>query len=354
MDIFSVFSFFLSFLLLLTQMLTKRLSLVILFFYFHEIFAWGPVGHSLVARLAQSELTSSTKQWLNHYIPWDSSNDLSRVASWPDAILYPDSNPFNFNQWQWSRELHFVNIPPWNCQYLPSRDCVNDRCIEGALKNYSQRLIDPGLDYIQQQQALFFLVHFLGDIHQPLHSGFKNDFGGNAVKGFFLNGTNLTNLHSSWDVEIIAARIDRYFQSNVNLYYDYLKVLMDTLVINETYNDYRSWIMEDVGYVCGQVYLDDQQIRLNVSVNFTLGENYFRRNWPVVDHRLAQGGRRLANLLNRLVEHRSSMKLPPHIQALIVVLCIEILVVILAVSGFFFVRKQWLTKTDTLISEQSE
>lgn len=333
-------------------MITIRLSL--LFLFFQQITAWGPVGHSLVARLAQSDLTSTTKQWLNHYIPWGLSNDLSRIASWPDSIIYPDSNPFDSKKWQWSRELHFINIPPWNCRYLPSRDCINDRCIEGALKNYSQRLIDPQLDYIQQQQALFFLVHFLGDIHQPLHSGFKNDFGGNAVKGYFLNGTNLTNLHSIWDVEIIGTRIDRYFQSNVNLYYDYLKNLMNTLVINETYNDYQSWITEDIGYVCGQIYLDDNLNRLNVSVNFTLGENYFLRNWPVVDQRLAQGGRRLANLLNHLVEHRSSMKLPPHIQALIIVGCIELLVVILAALGFFFTRKQWMTKNEMLITEQPE
>lgn len=333
-------------------MLHTRLFLLILFF--QEALAWGPVGHSLVARLAQSELSSSTKQWLNHYISWGLSNDLSRIASWPDSILYPDSNPFDYNQWQWSRELHFVNIPTWNCQYLPSRDCVNDRCIEGALKNYSHRLIDNNLDYIQQQQALFFLVHFLGDIHQPLHSGFKSDFGGNAVKGHFLNGTNLTNLHSIWDVEIIAARIDRYFQSNVNLYYDYLKVLMDDLIVNETYNDYQSWINEDVGYVCGQVYLDDNHLRLNVSVNFTLGEKYFNRNWPIIDHRLAQGGRRLANLLNRLVEHRSSLKLPPHIQALILVVCIEIFIIILAGIGFFVYRKQYITNNSTLLTEQSE
>jgi hypothetical protein len=144
---------------------------------------WGPIGHSLVARLAQSQLNSPTNDWINNYIPWDLSDDLSAIASWPDIILYVNTNPLDYTSWQWSRELHFINIPDWICEYNPTRDCLNNRCIEGALKNYSQRLIDNNSDYVQQQEALFFLVHFLGDIHQPLHSGFKGDFGGNNVKG---------------------------------------------------------------------------------------------------------------------------------------------------------------------------
>lgn len=149
------------------------------------IHGWGPIGHSLVARLAQSQLNSSVNNWIQNYIPYNSFGDLSTIASWPDIILYPDSNPISFTDWQWSRELHFINIPDWVCEYNHTRDCLNNRCIEGALKNYSQQLTDKNRDYVQQQQALFFLVHFLGDIHQPLHSGFKGDFGGNNVKGKF-------------------------------------------------------------------------------------------------------------------------------------------------------------------------
>jgi hypothetical protein len=135
----------------------------------------------------------------------------------------------------------------------------------------------------------------------------------------------------------------------VNLYYDYLK----SLVMNETSNDYKSWIDESIKYVCEQIYLDDNNIKLNVSLNFTLGENYFNRNWPIVDQRLAQGGHRLAILLNRLVEHRSSLKLSPHIQALIVVLCIEFVIGILAGIFFFVFRKHYITRNnDVLISSE--
>jgi hypothetical protein len=149
----------------------------------HESHAWGAIGHALVARLAQSQLTNITNQWITSYLPATSGNNLSTIASWPDLILYPDSNPFEYQFWQWSRELHYINTPDWNCTYIPSRDCRADRCIEGALKNYSHRLINENSDFVDRQQALFFLVHFLGDIHQPLHVGFRNDQGGNTIKG---------------------------------------------------------------------------------------------------------------------------------------------------------------------------
>ncbi|CAF0778788.1 unnamed protein product [Rotaria sordida] len=316
-------------------------------------FGWGPIGHSLVARLAQSQLESSTNRWIYNYIPTNLSGNLSAISSWPDIILYPDTNPFDYHKWQWSRQLHFVNIPDWNCKYISTRDCLNNRCIEGALKNYSQRLIDNNCDYVQQQQALFFLVHFLGDVHQPLHCGFKGDFGGNNVKGFFFNGTNLTNLHTIWDVDIINIRINRHFQSDVNLYYEYLKSLMfnQSLLINETYNDYKTWIDESVSYVCQQVYFDDNNIKLNVSLNFKLGEKYFNRNWPLIDQRLAQAGHRLASLLNQLAKNQSSRKLPPDTQALIIVLCVELAIGIFAALSVYLYKRRKNTKHDVLMSE---
>jgi hypothetical protein len=116
-------------------------------------------------------------------------------------------------------------------------------------------------------------------------------------------------------------------------------------------NDYKTWIEESIGYVCNQVYLDDNNIKLNVSLNFTLGENYFNRNWPLIDQRLAQAGHRLALLLNQLVEHRSSTKLSPAIQALIIVLCIEFIIGVLVVIGVYLYKRHNNIKTDILISE---
>ncbi|CAF3132987.1 unnamed protein product [Rotaria sp. Silwood2] len=336
------------------------------------VFGWGPIGHSLVAHLAQSQLDSSTNNWIYNYIPSDLSGNLSAIASWPDIILYRDTNPLDYTNWQWSRELHFINTPDWNCEYISTRDCLNNRCVEGALKNYSQRLIDNNCDYVQQQQALFFLVHFVGDVHQPIHCGFKGDSNGkkiigkltlffifslnlvlNFFLGFFFNGENLTYLHKIWDTEIINVRINRHFQSDVNLYYEYLKSLIfnQFLLINETYNDYKIWIDESVDYVCKQVYFDDNNIKLSVSRNFALGEKYFNRNWPLIDQRLAQAGCRLASLLNQLAKNRSSRKLPPNIQILFIVLFSGLAIGIFAALSVYLYKRQKNKEYDSLTPE---
>jgi hypothetical protein len=107
-------------------------------------------------------------------------------------------------------------------------------------------------------------------------------------------------------------------------------MINQSLIINEIYDDYQIWIKENINYVCTQVYLDDNNIKLNVSTNFTLGENYFNKNWPIIDQRLAQAGRRLALLLDHLYQRRSTTKYSPAIQAVITVLSIQLVICILA------------------------
>jgi hypothetical protein len=147
---------------------------------------WGATGHSLVAKIAQTTLTSDSKQFVRDHLPWFTAGDLSMVGSWADTILYPDTDPVDYLNWQWSKELHYVNTPDWVCNYDRNRDCDwagGQRCIDGAIQNYTKRLADTQQDDIQRQEALKFLVHFIGDIHQPLHGGFAGDRGGNSIRG---------------------------------------------------------------------------------------------------------------------------------------------------------------------------
>lgn len=160
--------------------------------------------------------------------------------------------------------------------------------------------------------------------------------------GFFLNGTNQTNLHSIWDEQIINYRLQRYFQSDVQLYFNYLSTLMlsQSILINETATDYQRWINESIFYVCNEVYFDDNHEKMNVSKNFTLGEEYFSRTWPIVDQRLARAGLRLSILLNQLSTHRSKRKLSPDMEALIIALCTGITIgLVLGILLYFLGRR---------------
>ncbi len=158
------------------------LSVLFLFEIFVYVHGWGPIGHSIVVRLAQSQLNDSAAEWIRSLTPWHWNGNLSAMASWADDILYPDANPTGYGNWQWSRPLHFINTPDWKCDYKAERDCAHEVCIAGAVRNYTKRL-ENEWNEIQEKEALYFLIHYMGDIHQPLHTAFSTDRGGNNVRG---------------------------------------------------------------------------------------------------------------------------------------------------------------------------
>jgi len=93
--------------------------------------------------------------------------------------------------------LHYVNSPPDSDGYDAQRDCADGCCVVGAIEHYADVLHDPTTPRPLKIEALKFLVHFVGDVHQPMHAGYERDKGGNDVKVWFFD--NNTNLHSLWD-----------------------------------------------------------------------------------------------------------------------------------------------------------
>ncbi|CAF0886502.1 unnamed protein product [Adineta steineri] len=315
---------------------------VVLFETFIYVYGWGPAGHSTIVRLAQSQLSDTAPEWILSLTPWHWHGNLSALASWADDILYPNTNPTGYDNWQWSRPLHYINIPDWSCNYNHERDCVGDICVSGAIKNYTKRL-ETELDDIQQREALYFLIHFVGDIHQPLHTGFASDRGGNDVKGHYMNGTYLTNLHSLWDSGLLTTRLHRDFHSNASLYYDHIYKLMINLPSEDNDNNIEQWIDDNIKIVCEHIYFDENNITMNATANFTLGEVYYNRSISIIEQRLARGGRRLGVLLNQLAKTRPQKssdqknKLSSSTIALIVILVVEGILAI-AVGIIFFIR----------------
>ncbi|CAF3313316.1 unnamed protein product [Rotaria socialis] len=331
--------------------LTHWLLLALFCDTYPHVNGWGRVGHSITVRLAQSQLVDSAPDWIRSLTPWHWNGNLSAMSSWADSILSENNNPTGYANWQWSRILHYVNIPDLSCDYQPERDCINDQCILGAIKNYTRRLVTEH-DHIQQEEALYFLIHFLGDIHQPLHTGFRGDRGGNSVVGTFMNETSRTNLHFLWDVGLIEVRLEKDFQQNTSLYYDYIYQLM----INQTSqidDNLEPLNEQNINLICSQIYFDENNVTMNASTNFTLGEIYYQRNIPIVEQRLVDGGRRLGALLNRLAKTRSQQpsdkkpKLCSGTIALIVILCLE---GVLAIIGGVLIWLRFKNKLSTTYS----
>ncbi|CAF5034767.1 unnamed protein product, partial [Rotaria sp. Silwood1] len=91
--------------------------------------------------------------------------------------------------------------------------------------------------------------------------------------------------------------------------------------------------------------------KLDVSRNFILGEKYFNRNWPLIDQRLTQAGRRLASLLNQLDKNQSSKKLPSNILTHIIVLCIVLSLGIIVSLSVYLYRRHRKGQYDAMTSE---
>jgi len=175
-------------------------------------------------------------------------------------------------------------------------------------------LIHPYL-FDQENEALKFLIHFVGDIHQPLHVGFTTDRGGNSFEGKFNN--KKVNLHEIWDTSIVAERIDNDFSGNQSLYLDFLLTQIQgpwssqangwsTCIQPTTYFDCSGeWAVESIGAACDYSYVEADGVT-HIETGFDLGDDYYNRNMPIVEFQIAKAGVRLATILNALFANTRS------------------------------------------------
>lgn len=155
-------------------------------------FAWGAQGHRLVAHVAETRLEPAAKAEVERLLALEPGATLASVAPWADQVRATDPD-----LGRRSARWHYINMGEDGCIYDHARHCPDDNCVIEALKAQSVRLGDRTLADAERLQALKFVVHLAGDIHQPLHAGYGHDKGGNTYQLQF-NGRG-TNLHSLWD-----------------------------------------------------------------------------------------------------------------------------------------------------------
>jgi len=193
-----------------------------------SILAWGAVGHEIVAVIAEIHLFPSTKEQLKTLIP---KGSLAPIASWADKIKFAN---------RWSSSLHYANsvddYPPERCSFPGKSGWTDDRNIFSAIGNYTDRLSDSRLSTTQRSDALKFLVHFIGDLHQPLHIAGR-DKGGNGDPVMW--GGRHTNLHSLWDGLLIARALRDLHNYTQPLPSDQIEDVLKGAI----YDSYVRWII---------------------------------------------------------------------------------------------------------------
>lgn len=153
-------------------------------------FAWGKTGHRVVAALADAQLSGLARAHIREII--GSAETLDEAATWPDEMR---SAPGQF--WQkTSTPFHYVTLNGVIYDHAPAESDALE-----ALQKYTATLRDPNASLADKQLALRFVVHLVGDLHQPLHVGKCCDKGGNEVKVKWFGKD--TNLHSVWDSSLV-------------------------------------------------------------------------------------------------------------------------------------------------------
>lgn len=119
--------------------------------------AWGPLGHSIVAALAQRHLSPAAEAEVERLLAADHTTQLADVASWPDQI---QDDPAQATLWQQTRKLHYINFRGGpGCDYVPPRDCRDGECITAGLAHYVEILKDKSQSDAARLAALKFVVH---------------------------------------------------------------------------------------------------------------------------------------------------------------------------------------------------
>ena len=261
-----------------TRILKKIFIAVFFIFGIAEASAWGVTGHRVVAEIAENHLTNRAKRKLKKLI---GKQKLAYWANWPDNVR-------NSPEWKNTSTWHYVNIPPQETkeQFIEQLKNNNKPNIYTAIQNVKGIIVDKNTPDADREIYLRFLVHFLGDMMQPMHTGREEDLGGNLIKIQFFKKD--TNLHSLWD----SGLIDNTKYS----YTEYARVL--DVKSKEEIKQIQSGSLEDWFYESHQAA---NQLYASVKPGENYSYDYQQQYNALLERQLLHAGLRLAKILNEVL-----------------------------------------------------
>ena len=247
--------------------------IIITIFITSLLFPWGKTGHRITGEVAEAHLTEKAKIEIAKIL---SDPSLANASTWADEMR-PNPDFQKYSTW------HYANMP------LDKRYSEHPQSKKGdivqAIKLCKAKLRNPNVSKNEKAFHLRFLVHLVGDIHQPLHVGRGDDRGGNDIKVKWFGKD--TNLHRVWDSEMI----NTYMMS----YSEFTDLLM------------RNFNSSSVEMKSEEIWIDETQklvidVYANVKNGDSLGYDYIYENFDIVKSQLFIAGVRLAQTLNDIFD----------------------------------------------------
>lgn len=252
--------------------------------------AWGAKGHRIVGEIAWQHLSPPARAQVRQLLAFAEGHEaetLAEAATWADRVR---SDP----SYDWAKPMHYINAPEGTLDIDLERDCPEHGCVVRAIEEFTAVFADYGASLKERREALKWVAHFVGDVHQPLHASYAADRGGNRLLVTFFG--EAVNLHYLWD----NALIDRYLGGwwKLRKWEGWAKKLdrltTDTERAVWSTSTPLDWAQESYDLARSHAYA--------AKAGDDLAEPYYRRNLPIVERRLRQAGVRLAALLNKALE----------------------------------------------------
>ena len=247
-----------------------------------KAFAWGRDGHRIVCAIAWDEITPKTRSRVQRILDIETKEQFAPLCNWADQYR---GEHLETSGW------HFVDVPDGARSVDPRRDCAGEDSCALAQIAEETRALQRRNRSADKAMALKLLIHFVGDIHQPLHAGFVRDQGGVKYKGKFL-GRDM-HMHRVWDSGIIGTDGRKWTQIATDLEREITGANRRAWKKSKPLD----WANESFGIAIAPT----TQYAVH-GESFDLGEDYAKQNLPVVLERLKRAGVRLGALLNSTLQ----------------------------------------------------
>ena len=262
------------------RLFCSAVTFALLVCYSVPAYAWGEAGHRIVAMIAERNINETTQLRIKQIL--GNNVSLASVANYADVVRNDYPTTYNF---------HFVDIPKNSNEYKPNRDCKwepqKGDCVLAALPRYRNHILSPSSSAFKRAFALKFIIHLVGDMHQPLHCAENNnDFGGGGVTVWWFN--QQTNLHKVWDTRIIG----RHGLSD--------EAFVQGLINGSTAQEMEEMRSGNILRWALEAHQLAREYSYDLPADKRLGSDYYQNSWPIVDKQLLRGGMRLARVLDWL------------------------------------------------------
>ncbi len=298
-----------------------------------EAHAWGCEGHQVIALLAEKHLTPRALEMakkiladspidpaLDRYCKEGRIDPLADASTWPDdfRVMHPETGPW-----------HYLDVPLGTNSRDVEKFCdPKEGCVTSAIRDDLAVLRSANSNPKDRADALRFLIHFVGDLHQPLHAATNNDLGGNCVPVAFFDTlpqlrnpqteSYAPNLHAVWDTNILE-------KATTGKTVDQVASELDTTFSKEIAGwekgsaNIDAWVWEGYELAVKNVYgalpvhipveapqsvkscAEDNHVSArNLKLNEHLEAPYQDMAAPIVRQQVAKAGARLATVLNQL------------------------------------------------------